>query len=461
MKEPGAAAKKPRRQTLWNGAIAAALTIVATAWFGAGVRSEPAFPDEAAYIAQSYFLDNLIHGDRDSAQWLEYQAYDLPPLPKYLIGAALKLAGMKSPGRGWSLMWYANMDIPFVPVTMLWTARWPSVIVGGLGCGAIFALGAFAAGRATGTLAALLLMANPLYRLHARRAMADVIVEACVLATLAVGIWWWQRTLSGQWKARRSLAAAILIGVLGGLAVLSKLNGGLAWIVLGIWTCLGFFLPRIGWINKLALAVGLTLAGIVGFMTFLALNPYLTARPAAALPKKGIYLPIDPDATLAQRLKTLVRHRVELPRSQQTLFPRYALRTAKDKLLTVAIQGFGRFGPFGPPKHDSKVAYPRFDLRRDIAAPIWLLVVAAGAVTCALLGKRQANAGEPPTYWAILAYAIVTLAVVVAYIPLAWDRYLLPIQSGNALLGAVAVCGMHRVVWRVAKGSARVAERGR
>ena len=44
------------------------------------------------------------------------------------------------------------------------------------------------------------------------------------------------------------------------------------------------------------------------------------------------------------------------------------------------------------------------------------------------------------------------------YLPMAWDRYLLPIQSGNALLAAIAVAA----IWaRIAAPLARDRSAGR
>ena len=74
-------------------------------------------------------------------------------------------------------------------------ARWPSVVLGVLGCLSIYALGTIAFDRRVGWLSSLLLMANPLYRMHARRAMSDVPAEAFLLASLALGLLAWKRML--------------------------------------------------------------------------------------------------------------------------------------------------------------------------------------------------------------------------------------------------------------------------
>src|SRR5262249_53319427 len=76
------------------------------------------------------------------------------------------------------LKWYLNVRIQFGHSDELVAARWPSVLLGALGCVAVYALGVLVGDARVGGLAALLLMLNPLYRLHARRAMSDVPVEA-------------------------------------------------------------------------------------------------------------------------------------------------------------------------------------------------------------------------------------------------------------------------------------------
>src|SRR5580704_15898405 len=59
--------------------------------FAGGLFSK-SFVDEYAYITQSYYTDYLLEGRFNDRAWLELYAYDLQPLPKYLIGLSLHLA---------------------------------------------------------------------------------------------------------------------------------------------------------------------------------------------------------------------------------------------------------------------------------------------------------------------------------------------------------------------------------
>ncbi|MEO6808778.1 MAG: 4-amino-4-deoxy-L-arabinose transferase [Isosphaeraceae bacterium] len=431
-----------RSRPFWIGATLVALT--ATLVFVAGVASEPHFPDESAFITQSYFLDLWFQKGRDQSAWLEYPALDLPPLPKYMIGLSLHARGYPSPGRGAALAWYGNVNRRFESDAMLHQARWPSVVCGALGCVAVYALGMLVGGRTLGVIAALLLMANPLYRLLARRAMADAPAEALILATAAVGLWAWQALLSGRWSIARTLGAAVIVGVLGGLAVLAKLNGGLGLMIVSAWTLLGLTLPGVSERLK-GIMVGSTLVtGLVAFGTFVALNPFMTVKVSDDLPPE---LEQVVGRTVWARAAAVIKHRATVSKIGQDTFPHDALRTPLEKLKTVLIQGFGRFGPLGPLRHDSLTPYPRYDWKRDWGALIWPLWVALGAIWAIYRGRRQVRVGEPPTAWAVLLQACVALATVTAFIPLAWDRYLLSIQAGSALLAAGAVVAAVQALW--------------
>ena len=62
----------------------------------------------------------------------------------------------------------------------------------------------------------------------------------------------------------------------------------------------------------------------------------------------------------------------------------------------------------------------------------------AGLVAAIRLGEAAASAiGQPPTAWALALWACLALTVVTVYLPMAWDRYQLPIQAPAALLAAL------------------------
>jgi 4-amino-4-deoxy-L-arabinose transferase-like glycosyltransferase len=414
--------------------------------FTSGLASEPSFVDEWAYLSQTSYADLFVGGKLDHPAWLEMFAYDLPPLPKYLFGLALRAAGYPRPGLGAAGQWYRNTHSECGPKAMLVAARWPSVALGALGCVAVFGLAALAFGDRAGVLAALLLAINPLYRVHARRAMSDVPSECFILLSTLAALWAWRRFLAGR-PAAASWLGAVLAGVCGGLAPLSKLNGALAMMIVAAWTLLALALPGFRLLRKLAVARAALVSAALALATFTALNPFLTAHPRASLSPTAAAIARQ---SLVERARLLVDYRVAVSRSQKVLFPHNALNTPLDKVAVIGVQGFGRFGPFGP--HSSK-SWIRYELAQDWGAALWLPVVASGAVVFFRRGRAQLAAGEPPAAWAILVQAVVTVVVVAAYLPLAWDRYFLSLQPVSAILAAGAVVTLaDRIRLRVAHG---------
>lgn len=432
MSNSGPTASSPtigrRKAAVWSAVV----LVLAGVVFAHDLSAEPSFMDEWAYLSQTYYADLWLAGANDHPAWLDYAAYDLPPLPKYLFGISLRAAGYPRPGRDDMLRWYANAKSRCGPHAMLVAARWPTVVVGSLGCVAVFGLGTLACSRTTGVLAAILLMFNPLYRLHARRAMSDVIAEGLILLALWAGLLAWQRLLAGREPAA-SWLAAIAAGIAGGLAALAKLNGALALIVICAWVVLAAVLPRIAWRRKAAVLGAAVVAGVASLATFAAMNPVLTAHPRGPLPAGAAEFAT---MSVGERMVALARFRMSVSSGQKIRHAPDALHTLTEKLATVAVQGFGRFGPFGP--HES-MSWIRYDVNQDWGAPIWIAVVIAGVGVLASQGRRQQVAGAPPTAWAVLVYALVALVAVTLYVPMAWDRYYLSIQPAAAILGAAAL----------------------
>jgi hypothetical protein len=137
-----------------------------------------------------------------------------------------------------------------------------------------------------------------------------------------------------------------------------------------------------------------------------------------------------------QRFRYQAHKRLEVSVGQKKRFPDDALFEITEKARVVLVQGFGRFGPFGPRSADSRV---RYDFTQDWGMFLWLPLVLVGLRESIRLGCRQLRAGKPPAGLALVAWAVCAWTVVTLYLPMAWDRYELPIQSGNAALAAVGI----------------------
>jgi len=407
---------------------ALALGCASLAVYGSSIHAKY-FEDEYAYITQSYYADLFFTGKLDDRAWLEFFAYDLQPLPKYLIGLGLHCAHLPMPGPQDARNWYRNYA-RFGTTATLTAARWPSLILGSLGCVALFGCGTLVKDSRLGAIAAILFMVNPLYSLHAHRAMSDVPCEAFVTIALGLALLSWK----WAWSARPP-AACILIsslsGLAAGLALQCKFNAFLALLIVAAWTVIGLIAPGLRLKRKLVIASSSIMTLATALAVFVILNPYLTARPRGFVsPQARRILKENP----WQRFLFQVRHRVELSQDQQRTFPNDALHTLAERSEVVAVQGFGRFGPLGPSLSDSRV---RFDFNQDFGALFWAPLVLIGLVESIGLVQSQWRAAAPPTGVALLVWAGVAWLVVTVYLPMAWDRYLLPIQAVNALLAAL------------------------
>jgi 4-amino-4-deoxy-L-arabinose transferase-like glycosyltransferase len=430
-------------RSLW---LAILIGLASGAFFAYRLDDERFFMDEAAFLSQAYFGDLFLAGDRDNPLWLEYPAYDLPPLPKYLINVSLRLHRQPRPGRLWAMRWYENPgEARHVTLANLHAARIPSVLMGALGCVAVFAVGVQCGDRRIGALAAFFMAINPLYCLHARRAMADVPTEALVLATAAIGLAVWMSDRRVRMNRLRFAGGAVAVGTLAGLAVLAKLNGGLGLILVTVWA--GCALAgTAGLRDKARLAIAMGAVGLTALIVFVGLNPFVTAHPRvdASVP---LLEPKPSNQAIVERLAEVVQHRVDVSKAaqEQKIFSPDSLPTLDQKAAVLAIQGFGRFGPFGPRHSDSR---RRFDSEQDWGVVLWLPLVLAGAVAWVARGVRQRRRGEPPTAWAIPIGFVICVATVGAFLPLAWDRYLLPIQAFSGLMAAGALVAVFdRLTW--------------
>lgn len=459
MPPDGPASETRPRRLPWTRLGLLSVGLIAFGSFGVRLADEPSFIDEWAYYSQAYFGPLWWEGDWNDLSWLEYPAIDLPPLPKYLIGGMIRLGDRPMPSRLDAFAWYGNTSTTFGSMDQLVWVRWPMVVLGSLGCMAVAAIGSRAFGPGAGLLAGLLLAMNPLYAMHARRAMSDVPAEAFLLLALAVGLGSWARMLSGDRPVRAFLVMGLGSGTLAGLATLSKLSGGLALMTLGAWALLAAVLPGVNGARKGMVVGSVGLAGLVAYGTFILGNPLLVTRPTVPKqsPEEVIRLA---DLGLIGRTKAVMDHRADVSNGAQEhpLFKEqgYPVSGVGSKVAVVGVQGFGRFGPLGPRTTDSIV---RYDWRQDRGALLWGPLVLLGAARSWVIGRRQWSRGEAPTSWAVLAQFLVSAVTVTAFIPMAWDRYYLPIQSGAALLASAAIAGGIGVIFGRFRTEPKGAER--
>ena len=222
--------------------IAAIIFLTAGGLFASSLHAR-FFEDEYAYITQTYYADLVFGGRFNDPLWIEWPAADLQPLPKFLIGLSFRMAHLPMPGPANAAHWYAHYT-RFGDGATLTAARLTVIPLGALGCLALFASGLLIRDARTATLAAVLLMINPLYSLLAHRSMSDVPCDAFMLSSLAVALSLWRRIWSRGMHAA-ALVLPIAGGLLAGLSLLCKLNGFLGLAIVTGWCGIAWLAPRL------------------------------------------------------------------------------------------------------------------------------------------------------------------------------------------------------------------------
>jgi hypothetical protein len=441
-----------------NGDIWVGLAVASAAavFIFVGLKDEPHFADESAMIAQSYYWTLLKSGQFNHPNWLFYAAYDHPPLPKYFFGIFLDLAGLGAPTsiEPWMNWMRGDFSPPADPRVLFW-ARVPSALFGIGGIVGVYLIGLQLHNRVGGSVAALLLLINPLYLTHARRAMSDSFTECLVIASVALAMWGCKEIWNSVVRHWRWTLIAFGGSILCGLAALAKLNGGVAAVIVTSALIFSWVLALIArgrprgnlnlgrpatWIPPVAAAV----IGMASFLVFTALNPFMTAHPELGKGYLSLeYMRIDEMGVFA-RARYLVEFRRDWTRDalSNVAFKKDWLRTTPDRLRMTMWEGFGRFSPLGP--RDIRTVEPRpeaemFTEYRRWCSLVWLPLVVWGLLLCLVDGWRSWLAAQAPVTWWALLYVAATWAFAAFMIPLNWDRYYLPIQAPAALLVAYGI----------------------
>lgn len=271
-------------------------------WICCSLYLEAAVDD--GFVPPAWFREQVLRqgpapgaaaGEWDRARtWHgHYFALDQPPVARYLIGIARRLAGF-GPGelnRPWRYdlpadenVLLGNMPSP----ALLLAARRPSALLA-VGAGLLlWALVRESAGRAAGLLFALLYSFSGYLLVHLRRAMGDpALLFFSALAAFAAA-----RALaaarsaeaSSRAKALRALGWLAASGAAAGLAGASKLNGlalGGVGVVAAVLGASALDAPAVR--RAVLAALGALLAAGTCAATFVAVNPSLHSGPVAHL----------------------------------------------------------------------------------------------------------------------------------------------------------------------------------
>lgn len=397
-----------------------------------GVAAVPFHPDEATQIFMSSDLETLF-GRTDEIFYSDTptdaarQAYRLldAPLTRWLIGLGRWLAGADAlpADWDWSLTWQQNQAAGALPSRqLLLVSRLSVAWLFGLSLYFAYRSGVILHGTAMGWFNLALTALNALILLHTRRAMAE--------SALLFGVNWMVFMLAKKearpWllaiPAALALNAKQTAAALAGVALLA------VWI--DVW--------RISWQKRLRNAL---LYAIIVLLTTFALNPVAWKNP------------IRTAQAAVQARQSLAGEQVDMLVS---VSPDLVMQSTGQRL-----SGWLVYLYFSPPAIADVANYleetrsaeqvyfsnPIHNLGRNVAGGILLLILTLLGVALAFRRAFQQANLRIPLALLLLATLSVFLTLVL-FIPLPFQRYVMPLISLSTLWIAFGLAEITAVLWQ-------------
>jgi hypothetical protein len=263
--------------------------------------------DESMWIGTSYIFENYVRLEFKSEVWDKYyKTVTNPPVANYVIGLGRFIGGFRRPdlNKPWNYERGReyNERIGAMPSeNLLWWSRLPMAIMAVLSVGIGFLL-LRKLSVITGYLWLALILFNPYFSLHLRRAMGESTLVFLSMLTLLFDI---QALAAAQTdnahQKRNSLLWLFLAGITSGLAGEAKLNGipllG-ANVVVAI--LLGSLLNRPLKEKIIATVQYGLVTSFAGIFAFIGSNPYLWPAPLT----RSIQMFVDRAQTMQQQAIT-------------------------------------------------------------------------------------------------------------------------------------------------------------
>jgi hypothetical protein len=451
-------------------ALTVLVFVASLAWLGKDVHvgrggdDTPAFHiDEAHKLGEAFFFHLLFKlRDLDHPAWTEdFYARTNPPVAKYIFGAVLAAAGHPVRDQRQQKDFEAGWQSPeklreLVPDGMIRVTRSISIVFGAGLCMLVFVIARRAAGTPAGLIAVVLLLGNPSFSQTAQRGLTDTILLLHLALIVPVTLWaasilhrYWQGRIAGG-VVRRScilLGATVLMpGVAIALATGSKLNGWLtgpsyaAGVIVAAIVCMsGYPLWR-----RFALAFSAaSLAGVTAVALFIGINPYFYQ---------------DPIGRMAETLKIWGDWMIT-----QQISPGPGLFTIHQRITAVGYYSLA----------DIDLPLSRLgDALHGGSAGTWLTILGFAAGLVYLIGRclpsLGPNAGASTAGSTggrgrldsiiILCWVVICSLGVTLWLPVSWDRHMLPPYLTFSVTTAIGLAVLPRALRKLiglATGSQR------
>ena len=406
--------------------VAAFLYLSSGVRVGAGGDQPPFDIDEAHKLSESYYYHLFFEtGEWRHPDWhADFYARTNPPVAKYVFGAALAAAGLHVHDRAIQIEFERLWRTPdalraHVPDAMLQVTRRVSAAYGAGIVALLVGVGWSVGGPLAGLLAGLLLLTLPTFVDNARVGLTDSILVFHLLLTLPATLWAARTLRRPRLAPRSAVLAAVVPGVAIALAVGSKLNGALT----GPLYCLALLAAAVTEPGELGrrqqivlalLATGAT--AVVAFGLLVLLDPTLQSGPISELRDAFVVFgdwvtkqQLDPGPPLLSDRERAAFVGFFTLRSPALLLPRLAGALGGPLMAAGFGLGLVRLAARVVPAQDAEEERSERLSRGDAAVVlVWIAGVLVG---------------------------------VTAWIPVVWERYVLPPSVAVELLVALGLVG--------------------
>ena len=417
------------------------ILILISAFYFWGISLVPFHPDESTQIFMSNDFDRFLR-DPTGMIWepgtqlsatIRYRLLDAP-VTRYLIGLGRTIASLpaQSVDWDWTASWIENQQIGALPDdTLLIVGRLSVAILFPFGLILMYRLGSMLSSQVGGIAAVLIFGTNALVLLHTRRAMAESVLIFSLIASLYLLLIADKRPLLAglavalAFNVKQSAIALLPIGLL-----------AVCWIPIRV--------PKIAW--RLSANLIQYLSGF--FLLTVLLNPFLWRNPVLAA-QEALY----------QR-NILLQQQVDDVRNQapsqvlETPSKRAAVLLAQMYLTPPTFSEVGNYRAHTAPTEISylEIAGHRFG-RDPLAGGIILGMTLLGIIAVI----REITVAERVIRKRLLLFlsAFIAIAfVLIAMVPLPWQRYSLPLIPFISIFFGIGIA------WGI-KNSRRILSHGR
>ncbi len=413
----------------WNVLL---FTLIVTAAYLLGTAQTPFHPDESTQIFMSGDLEifwqnpSALFWQPQPSQPLRqhYRLLDAP-LARDLIGLGRLAAGLPATqvDWDWSKSWEENRQAGALPAAdVLLASRLPIALLFPFSLLLFFATARSLGGAPLAWVSVVLLAVNALVLLHTRRAMA----EGPLLFASTLTLWALVRFRKNLW----------LLAIPAALAFDAKqTSAGL--VVVG--------LAAVLWPSGQSLRRRLrdsVLYGLVFGLVTLLLNPFLWAHPLQAGQAA-----INARANLSAGQMSFIGAQ----NSDQVLNTWLERLIGMISQLFIAPPAFADVGNYLQQTHAAEAAYlanPLNHLLRGFSGGGLQMLLTVYGCGLAIFGLRQTQAGSRRGLALLLAATLVQFILLLALIPLPFQRYYLPLTPFACLWSGYAIVQFAKALWK-------------